>query len=184
MVSEMMNPSALVDGARTGDAASWTALYRLAYPQLIRYAHHRLGDLDEARDAVSETMARAVAAMDRFTADDAGFVPWLFGICRNVVADALRLRYRQRSLRDVEDHEDDGPSPDEDLLDREDLARVRAAFARLDPDEREVLELRVVAGLTSDQVAGVLGKKPSAVRMAQMRALSRLRAFVNEAASG
>ena len=57
---------------------------------------------------------------------------------------------------------------------------LRAAFERLDRDERELLELRVVAGLSSAEVADVLGKQPSAVRMAQKRALARLRVFVGE----
>ena len=59
--------------------------------------------------------------------------------------------------------------------------RSRAAFARLDPDERELLELRVVGGLSSADVAAALGKQPGTVRMAQMRALARLRTFLEEA---
>ena len=58
--------------------------------------------------------------------------------------------------------------------------RVRAAFARLSPEEQELLELRVVAGLSSDGAASVLGKRPGAVRMAQARALGRLRVMMEE----
>ena len=50
-----------------------------------------------------------------------------------------------------------------------------AAFDLLSPDDREVLELRVIGEFSSDEVAEVLGKKPGTVRMAQARALERLR---------
>ena len=45
--------------------------------------------------------------------------------------------------------------------------RGAAAFATLDPDDQEVLELRVVAGLSSEEVAAALGKRPGAIRIAQ-----------------
>jgi RNA polymerase sigma-70 factor (ECF subfamily) len=77
-------------------------------------------------------------------------------------------------------HEPDVPGPVEVVLEGEERAALRAAFERLAPDERELLELRVVAGLSSAEAAEALGKQPGAVRMAQMRALSRLRTFVEE----
>jgi RNA polymerase sigma-70 factor (ECF subfamily) len=165
--------------AKTGDQAAWAALYRAAYPRLVAFAQQRLGNLDEAKDAVSETMARAVSSIERFDRDDAGFTPWLVGICRHVVADAQRAKYRF-SREPLADYATDAPGPADHVLAGADRDIVRRAFARLDPDERELLELRVVAGLSSEEVAEALGRKPSAVRMAQMRALGRLRAFVEE----
>ena len=57
---------------------------------------------------------------------------------------------------------------------------MREAYTRLSDDDREVLDLRVVAGLSADEVAAVLGKQPGAVRMAQSRALERLRQHFGE----
>lgn len=71
-------------------------------------------------------------------------------------------------------------TPPEHAVAREQAEHVRSAFARLSLDEQEVLELRVVAGLSSDGAAHVLGKKPGAVRMAQARALARLRVMMEE----
>ena len=53
---------------------------------------------------------------------------------------------------------------------------MRVAFGQLGDDDRELLELRVHAGLSADEVGRLLGKRPGAVRMAQARALQRLRA--------
>jgi RNA polymerase sigma-70 factor, ECF subfamily len=169
----------LVERARRGDQEAWADLYRAAYPRLVAFAHRRLGSDDLARDAVSETMTRAVAAIDSYSRDDDGFLPWLFGICRHVVADMQRVLYRQLPERLLR-HEPDLPGPVEVVLDEEERSALRAAFERLAPEERELLELRVVAGLSSAEAAEALGKQPGAVRMAQMRALSRLRTFVEE----
>ena len=66
------------------------------------------------------------------------------------------------------------------MIDREEHLGVRAAFERLAPHEQEVLELRVVQGLSAEGVGEVLGRGAGAVRMAQSRAVGRLRAYYEE----
>lgn len=175
-MEEKVEEPALVTRARQGDASAWEALYRRAYPGLLAYARRRL-DAESARDAVSETMARAVSSIDRFAWNGVGFDAWLFGILRHVVIDA------QRSLTEraiPEDPTPDSPGPLDHVLGAEEAKAVRAAFRRLSEADQEVLELRVVGQLSADEVAAVLGKKPGAVRMAQARALERLRALMEE----
>ena len=168
----------LVERARGGDQAAWAGIYRLAYPRLLAFAQRRLGSPDAGRDAVSETMVRAVAGIANYRYNDDGITPWLFGICRNVVAEAQR---RDRRFVGIEPPEQAvNPDPAGRLIAEQDGDIVRRAFSRLDPKERELLELRVLGQLSSEQAAAALGMKPGAVRMAQMRALARLRAFVEE----
>jgi RNA polymerase sigma-70 factor (ECF subfamily) len=169
----------LVVRARRGDKDAWTALYRESFEGMVAYAYRRLGSVDEAREAVSETMARAVASIDHYRGADDGFRPWLFGILRHVIGDAYRRRRRGRQERAVPDAASE-PEQDDGLLMAGDRASVRAAFARLEPDEQRLLELRVLGGLSSQAAATVLGMRPGAVRMAQMRALGRLRVFLEE----
>jgi RNA polymerase sigma-70 factor (ECF subfamily) len=162
----------LVERASDGDAEAWEALYRRAYPGLLAYAMRRLGP-DRARDAVAETMARAVAKIETFHWSGAGFDAWLYGILRHVVLDAHRARSRE-SRRRVP-HEVAGGSPLEHVLAGEEASALRSAFDALDPADQEILELRVVAGMSAEEVGRVLGKRPGAVRMAQSRALGALR---------
>jgi RNA polymerase sigma-70 factor (ECF subfamily) len=164
---------ALVERARACDPEAWEILYTRAYPRLLAYASRRL-DHERARDAVSEAMVRAVAAIDRFTWQGGGFEAWLFGILRHVVLDAHRAEGR-RNRPLPEPPQIGPPDPADLLLQGEESAAVRAAFERLSPFDQELLELRVVAGLSSEETARVLGKRPGAVRMAQVRALERLR---------
>jgi RNA polymerase sigma-70 factor (ECF subfamily) len=162
----------LVARAGRADPDAWEALYRRVYPGLLAYASRRL-DRERARDAVAETMARAIAKIDRFEWRGGGFDAWLYGILRHVVLDAHRARGRDDTRRErSEPHRSD---PLDHVLDSEDAREVRAAFARLSAEDQELLELRVVAGLSAEEAGQVLGKRPGAVRMAQSRALDRLR---------
>jgi RNA polymerase sigma-70 factor (ECF subfamily) len=166
----------LAERAAAGDHDAWERIYRSAYPRLWAYAAHHVGR-HAADDVVSEVMMRAVAGIDGFRRTPAGIDPWLFGIARRVAADHHRSAGRRRRwTRAVAAPAMAQPSDAIELAD-EHLA-VRAAFNRLAPNDREVLELRVIAGLTPEQTAVVLGKRPGAVRTAQSRALARLRKWV------
>jgi RNA polymerase sigma-70 factor (ECF subfamily) len=126
-------------------------------------------------------MARAVANIGRYRPlpGSGGFEGWLFGICRHVVLDIQRAAGRRGYDPPAEGvtHAD----PAEGLLSTEEAAAVRRAFALLSDADRELLELRVVAGLSAEAAAAVLGRRPGAVRMAQSRALARLRRHLADA---
>ena len=178
--------AALVERARSGDAAAWEALYRRAYPRLHAYARRRLPTDDAARDAVAETMARAVRSFPSYRGDGAGLDAWLASIVRHVVLDAQRRRGRkpETALPDRFDAADGGLLP-EDLVERgEESEAMRRAFAQLGDFDREVLELRVILGLSAEDAAAVLKKRPGAVRMAQSRALGRLRSLLEQDVAG
>lgn len=170
---------ALVERARHDDPDAWESLYRLSYAGLFAYARRRLWGLTEADDAVSETFARAFSRIGDFQWTGGGFKAWLFGILRNVVLEARR----QDNRSGVFNNDGEGV-PDncvDAILHDEEVAAVRAAFATLAPDDQEILELRVVGGLSAEEVGAVLGKGAGAVRMAQSRALTRLRVALDKA---
>ena len=166
---------ALVEAARAGDAEAWNEIYAQVYPRLRAYVVRRCGRYD-AEDLVSETMTRALQAIGRFRWKQAGFEGWLFGIARHVTADHHRRleRARRHDPRiDPSDARFAAPGEGSDLAD--DHAELRRAFACLPKADRDLLELRVVGGLSAEQTAAALGKRPGAVRVAQSRALARLR---------
>lgn len=170
--------AALVSRAQESDPDAWEALYRRAYPALLRFARRRLSNDERAEEAVSETFARAYQAIGRFRSKGGGFDAWLFTILRNVVLESYRRA--GRFAADISDSPSAEPEPLERFLHDEEAAAVRVAFQRLAPEDREVLELRVVAELSAEAVARVLGKRPGAIRMAQSRALRRLRKLLND----
>lgn len=170
---------ALTNGVVARDPDSWEELYRRMHPGLFGYARRRLPHTVAAEDAVSETMTRALNRIDGFEPHGSGLNGWLFGILRNVVLEAHRSTARQVPS-EIADQPDHGQLPGERLEDLEQQGAMRSAFATLRPEDRELLELRVVGQLSGEAAGEILGMAPGAVRMAQMRALERLRRTFQE----
>jgi RNA polymerase sigma-70 factor (ECF subfamily) len=170
----------LVDRALHGEPEAWTTLYARLRPRLFGLCLRRLGNREDAEDAVAETMLRAVRGANQFRWRGAGFDAWVFKICSNVIVDMSRSRARQVAVA----AKGEGPTApvvvDERVVLADEHAAVRRALDRLAVDDRELLELRVVAGLSSDEAAFVLKRRPGAVRVAQSRALTRLRTYLAE----
>jgi RNA polymerase sigma-70 factor (ECF subfamily) len=165
----------VVESARAGDPDAWELLYRRAYPRLIAFARRRLASSEQAEEAVSETMVRAMDRIGHYRSGPAGIHPWLFGIARNVVLETYRAggRHRQPDPGALTEATDSDP---ESLVLRSEEHRLLAdAFCRLSASDQDVLELRVIAGLGAEQVAELTGRAAGAVRTAQSRALARLR---------
>jgi RNA polymerase sigma-70 factor (ECF subfamily) len=167
----------LVEAARAGDAGAWERLYRRIYPRLRAYVAARV-DQSEVEDMVNETMTRAVAGVGKFRWEPSGFDAWIFGIARNVTVDHYRAAGRRRRVSLGEERSGAIPQPGDALQLTEEHAEVRAAFALLPKPDRELLELRVIAGLSAEDVARAMGKQEGAVRTAQSRALARLRVLL------
>ncbi|GAC1542473.1 MAG: sigma-70 family RNA polymerase sigma factor [Acidimicrobiales bacterium] len=164
-----------MEAARSGDPDAWEQLYRHIYPKLRSYVVSRVG-VPDAEDLVSETMTRAVAAIDGFRLAEAGFDGWLFGIARRVTADHNRRAFRHRAMPVASlDRSSVQPEPDASFARDEEHAQLRAAMSRLRTEDQELLELRAAGRFSMEEIATILGKRPGAVRTAYSRALGRLR---------
>lgn len=173
-MAEINQGDDLVGRAVALDADAWETLYRRAYDALFGYAYRRLGSVEAAEDAVSETMMRAMRSIERYVPGERRIDAWLVGIMRNVVLESWRASARDQRATALPVPVAEAPAV-EGVIAREEALEVRVAFSKLTADEQELLELRVVLGLTADEVGGILQRKPGAVRMAQHRALGRLR---------
>jgi RNA polymerase sigma-70 factor, ECF subfamily len=167
----------LMDRIKRKDPAAWESVYLEIYPRLRGYAAKRV-DQDQASDIVAETMARAVGSIERFDPTGVGLSAWIFGICRHVIADRYRAveRDRKQPVAPLEISEDIGAA----LEGNEEAQAMKRAYQMLSDDDREILDLRVIGGLTAEDVGALLARKPGAVRMAQSRALERLREYFKE----
>ena len=159
----------LVVRAQNGEAEAFTALVDAYHPELVRVAYVVAGDFDVALDAVQT--AWIVAWRKLPTLRDRGRIrPWLVAIAANEARQAARAR-RRRSIREVAigGPEPIGAAP---MAERVDIER---ALARLDPEDRQLLAMRYLAGLSSDEIATVTGRSASGVRTRLFRLISRLR---------
>jgi RNA polymerase sigma-70 factor (ECF subfamily) len=155
------------------DAAAFATLYREYVDSVYRYCYFRLDGREQAEDATSQIFLKALAALPTHRQRDS-FRSWLFSIAHNVVTDLYRSRRPVWPLSIVENHADNRQSVEADALQSVERDEVRDLLARLPAEQRRVLELRL-AGLSSSEIAKVLGKKTGAVKVAQSRAIARLR---------
>lgn len=123
-----------------------------------------------------------VAALPRWVDQGRPFTAFVYGIAAHKVADAQRrgMRDRSEAVPFLPESADIAAGPEELAVGADEAARARALLDRLPAPQREVLLLRVVAGLSAEQTAAAVGSTAGAVRVAQHRALARLRALARE----
>lgn len=163
-----------VRALRNGESWAWERAYLLYARRLTGYLVVLLSSRDEAADALSETFLRALKGCHGLRGGPEQVPGWLFRIAHNVALDRRRAPRRRDSPSDQEDLPDVAAGPEGTAILRDEVAQVRAALAELDPQDRDVLVLRVCGRLSSAEVGRILGKRPGAVRMRQHRALQTL----------
>ena len=164
------------------DRAAFGVLYDRYVERVYGYCYRRLPTPEEAEDATSQIFTRALAALPRYRDDGPSFAAWLFAIAHNVVVDELRSRRDHARGGSWGDDEaaagvDLAAGPEERALIAEDARELRALLARLPAEQARLIELRL-AGLTDKEIAFVLGRSHGAVRVAQHRAVRRLRSML------
>ena len=163
--------------AKAGDRAALDSLIRHFRPAVYRYCRTRLPDPQTAEDVTQEVMLAMVQALPTHQSDSHSVEAFVFGIANNKVAMAHRSAYRRREdlVDSPADRPDPTPGPDDQAEAQDTLARLVRLLDDLPPRLAEILMLRVAAGLSAAETAEVLGMTEGAVRVAQHRALSRLR---------
>lgn len=146
---------------------------------VVRYCRARLarvsGYVHYSDDVAQEVCIALLAALPRYEDMGRPFASFVFGIAAHKVADALRGSTRDVPTDAVPDHPDDGPGPEEAAVRTIEAERARALLSELPEQQRRLLVMRVIAGLSADETGHVLGMSAGAVRVAQHRALARLR---------
>lgn len=167
-------PSVLA-AAQAGAPWACESLYRLLSPAVLGYL--RLQGAAEPEDLTSEVFLGVFRSLGSFRGGEEGFRSWVFTIAHRRLVDEHR-RAGRRPCRADDDAELEayGGDAEDDALARLAEARVRQVCDSLMPDQRDVLLLRVVGGLTIDEVATALGRTPGAVKSLQHRGLVALRA--------
>lgn len=190
LVSPGVIPDELVDAARCGDRAALQRLISLIHPHVVRYCRARVTPdhrgLSGADDVTQEVCLAVVSALPGYHRRSTPFLAFVYGIAAHKVADAHRASARTQSVPvpELPEQPDEQVTPEQQALRSATADRIEEILATLPHQQREILRLRVVVGLTADQTAMVLSTTAGAVRVAQHRALGRLRALLTAAGEG
>ena len=165
--------ASLVDQAIAGDREAFGELYERYVSRVHRYLLYLAQDVDAAQDLTEQTFLRALAAIHRYERRGVPFVAWLLRIAHNLY---LNGRSAQRNSSSICDNQDGRRESPELLCEaRARAEEVMQAVQALSRDQREVIILRFIEGLSYADTARILGKSVGAVRVAQYRALCALR---------
>ncbi len=167
---------ALVRAAQA-DVAQFNALYHLYVERVHRYMLARTQSAEDAADLTQQVFLQVLDALPRYRERGVPFGAWLFRIARNVVVDASRRPQRTTPWDDVPPalEPSHAADPEATALHGEALQQLRALLAQLDPGKRELLALRFAAGLSSRQIADVIGKREAAVKKQLTRIIGALK---------
>jgi len=167
----------LVRRARARSPEAWTQIYEVNHPKLFRYVLARVGDRQTAEDLTATVFVEALKGIDSYVSRGRPLLAWLYTIARNVVNYHHRSLFRRRASQRIAD-----PAPSTEwanemsdpasAVERWDL---REAIGRLSSEQREVIILRYFVGLTTPEVANVIGKRERAVYSLYTRAIKALR---------
>jgi RNA polymerase sigma-70 factor (ECF subfamily) len=170
----------LLARARAGDEYALNDLCARYLPRLQKWAHGRLpawarGALD-THDIVQDTLAHVVQRLGSFEPrHDGAFQAYLRQSLQNKMCDQIRWAQRRPTDALASDRPDEGPSPIEEAIGAEALARYEAALQRLKPSDREAIIARIELGYAYTEVARALGKPSvAAAHVAVSRALVKL----------
>ena len=135
----------------------------------------------DPEDVAGEVFLQVVRDLPGFSGDEAGFRAWVFTIAHRRLVDARR-RVSRRPAEPTPSDELEATMPpvatEPEALAALGTEEVLALLDRLTEDQREVLVLRLVAGLTGPEIAEVTGRDLEAVKALARRGLLRLRAIV------
>lgn len=178
---ELETTASLLEHARRGDRRATEVLFERSLPALRRWARGRLPgrarDLLQTEDLVQDAVHGVLRRLDTFEPRHPGA---LQAYLREAVLNRIRTEARRLSRRpaavELEDrHADGGPSPLEQAIDRDDLARYQEALGRLRPLYREAVIARLEMQSSYDEIARELGKpNANAARSMVVRALYKL----------
>jgi RNA polymerase sigma-70 factor (ECF subfamily) len=171
----------LVAAALAREAEAIGTLFVWIHPAIVRYCRARIGRTgaaySSADDVAQEVCLAVLGALPRYNDDPQSFLPFVYGIAAHKVADHYRKAGRDKSepSAEVPDGIDLEGTPEQQTMRADTRNRLGKLLSTLNPRQRDILVLRLVVGLSAQETAVAIGLTATAVRVAQHRALAKLR---------
>lgn len=177
------SPDAAMVEAALRDPAAFEALYRRHLPGIYRYIFVRVGNAADAEDLTASVFMDTLTSLRHYR-EQGRFAAWLYTIARRHVGAHRRRDRRDTALRVSPEADDiervaDAPSPDLRAVEQTD--HLSAALGCLSDAQREVLALRFYSDLKVNEIAAIMGKGESAIKMMLHRSLLQLRSALEAA---
>ena len=174
------NERQLVKQAKSGNPDAFAELYDAYVDRIYRYIYFRVSDDVTAEDLTSQVFLNAWESLDRYQVGNSPYLALLFTIARNLVIDHYRVKKETVDFDAMIQAKAVGPDPDEEVQNRFEMQAIRTALQFLTEEQQQVLVLRFVTGLSTEEIAKLMDKREGAIRALQMRALQALTKYLEE----
>jgi len=172
----------LIKHAQNGSVSAVGELYTAYHERIYRFIWGRVYDSQLAEDLTGEVFTKMVIHLPDYRERGLPFQAWLYRIARNLVIDHHRKHSNRQSvpLESARDVQKEGKSPEEKVQQTLTFESVQEALEHIEPTQREVVELRFLAGLPLKDVAKTLDKTVASIKALQHRGLVSLRDILHQ----
>ncbi|OGO47828.1 MAG: hypothetical protein A2W37_04685 [Chloroflexi bacterium RBG_16_63_12] len=178
-----LSDAELLRRAQEADKHALGEIYDTYSQRVYVYAYRLSGEATLAQEVMAETFYRFLLALRAGGGPREHLAAYLFRVAHNLIADHYRKRSRTELSLD-ESLVADTADPDDEMAEAHAQARARAALWQLTPEQRQVITLKYLEGLSNEEVAVTLDKPVGAVKSLQSRALAALRRVLSKETEG
>jgi RNA polymerase sigma factor (sigma-70 family) len=170
----------LIEDAKRGSETAWEQIYRSLAGPVTGYLRSR-GAADP-EDLSSEVFLQVARDIHRFSGDEDKFRSWVFVIAHRRLIDARRTASRRPVLAEeaVSQVDERGGDVEEEVMSNLGTAWMKEIFESLTDEQQRVLSLRIIADLSLEDTAAVMGKPVGAIKALQRRALGAVKTRLAE----
>ena len=170
-----------LDAAKAGANWAWERIYREFAGPVAGYLRSR--GAREPEDLTNEVFLRVARSIHEFNGDDTSFRSWIFVIAHRRLIDERRYHGRRPDVTELDTDRASADSVgdvEKEAIEHLVTAEIAKVFNSLTEGQRDVLALRIIAGLSLEETAEVVGKRTGAVKALQHRALEALKRALDE----
>ncbi len=173
-------------GEAVSTRETFAELYEQYLPKIFRYIRYKVNSTQITEDLTSAVFEKALTNFSKYSSAKAAFSTWIFSIARNVVIDHYRAQGRRQtvSLDEAPEISSTDLSPEEELVKKEELKKLRVSLSGLSGEEQEIISLKFGSELNNRQIAKMLGLSESNVGTKLYRAVRKLRDDFQEPENG
>lgn len=147
---------------------------------LYRYIYYKVQNREEAEDITQETYVKSLSYPKFNKIEFKGYIAFFKTVAMNIIKD----RWRQNKIRGTNINIDSIAPTEASVDDISDIANqqlfIKSSLAKLNDEQRKVIELRIIKGYSVSEAAELMDKKEGNIRVLQYRALRNLVDIMNE----
>lgn len=169
----------LIKKAKKGESEAFGLIYDQYLERIYRFIYLKVSSREEAEDLSQQVFMKAWEAMYRFKDEGLPFSSWLYRIARNLVIDFYRTKKPNITLEEnitIEAVE----NSEERALENHEGEELIKALKELTEEQKDVIILRFIEGLSYKEIAKITKKNQPALRILQHRALNKLRKILKK----